>query len=331
MSELLSLWPDRASSYAVEVDRLLIAFTILIVLLSAPVFILITVFAIRYRRGKAADRRHAANRNIWLEASWTIIPFLLLFGFYIWSTRLYLSFRHPPPAAMKIDGVAKQWMWKFQHPEGQAEINQLHIPAGQPVQLLLASQDVVHSLFIPALRVKQDVVPGRYTSMWFAANKPGIYRLACAQFCGTDHAVMAGEVIVMKPADYAHWLEQGHVDVTLAAQGERLFRSRGCSGCHGPSATVHAPSLAGLYGRPVPLQNGDVVTADEAYLRDSIMLPQKQIAAGYPAIMPTFENILSEEDVLKLIAYIKSIGGELSADEFQQNGSQRNDWSEPHD
>ena len=309
MSDFIALWPGAASAYSREVDLLIGAFTVLIVALSAPVFILIVVFATKYRRGKPANRRHALDRNVWMEVSWTLAPFLLLIGFYVWSTHLFAGLYHPPAEALEIDVVAKQWMWKFRHPEGQGEINELHVPAGEPVRLVMASQDVVHSLFVPALRLKQDVVPGRYTSMWFTADTPGTYRLACAEFCGADHSVMGGSVVVMEPADYARWLEETGTDRTLAAEGAVLFRQRGCSGCHDPASTVHAPDLAGLYMRPVPLETGTTVIADAQYLRDSILLPQAQIAAGYPPIMPTFANVLDEEEVLKLVAYIQSLKG----------------------
>jgi len=309
MSDFIALWPGAASAYSREVDLLIGAFTVLIVALSAPVFILIVVFATKYRRGKPANRRHALDRNVWMEVSWTLAPFLLLIGFYVWSTHLFAGLYHPPAEALEIDVVAKQWMWKFRHPEGQGEINELHVPAGEPVRLVMASQDVVHSLFVPALRLKQDVVPGRYTSMWFTADTPGTYRLACAEFCGADHSVMGGSVVVMEPADYARWLEETGTDRTLAAEGAVLFRQRGCSGCHDPASTVHAPDLAGLYMRPVPLEGGGTVIADAQYLRDSILLPQAQIAAGYPPIMPTFANVLDEEEVLKLVAYIQSLKG----------------------
>ncbi len=303
----ISLWPSGASAYSYQLDLLVIAFTVLIVALSAPVFILLLVFIIKYRRGKDADRRHAPNRNIPLELSWTLIPFAALLGFYAWSTDLFARLYHPPADAMQIDVVAKQWMWKFQHPEGQAEINELHVPSGQPVKLTMASQDVIHSLFIPALRIKQDVVPGRYTASWFVADKPGTYRIACSQFCGSNHSEMTGSFVVMEPADYAKWLSLSSNDMSLAAEGAALFRSRGCSGCHDQGATVHAPSLVGIYGNPVPLQSGETVIADDQYIRDSILLPQSQIVAGYPSIMPTFQNVLSEEDIMKLVAYVKSL------------------------
>ncbi len=303
----IPLWPPSISGYSHQVDLLVIAFTALIISLSAPVFILLVVFAAKYRRGRPADRKHAPNRNVALEVSWSVIPFVALFGFYVWSTDLFARLYRPPADAMQIDVVAKQWMWKFQHPEGQAEINELHVPTGQPVKLTMASQDVIHSLFIPALRIKQDVVPGRYTTIWFAVDKPGVYRIACSQYCGTNHSEMAGSFVAVSPTDYAQWLSRSANDPSLAAEGAGLFRSRGCSGCHDPGSSARAPSLVGLYGNPVPLQSGQTVIADDEYIRDSILLPQSQIAAGYQPIMPTFQNVLSEEDVLKIVAYIKSL------------------------
>ncbi|MFZ5779958.1 MAG: cytochrome c oxidase subunit II [Pseudomonadota bacterium] len=307
----IALWPEQASAYAAELDRLVLGVTVLIVLLSAPVFVLIVVFAVKYRRGRAADRSHRTNRRLGMEISWAVIPFVLLIGFYVWAARLFFDAQSPPADAIEIQVLAKQWMWKFQHAGGQREINELHVPTGQPVRLTMASQDVIHSLYVPALRLKQDVVPGRYTTMWFKADKPGAYALECAEFCGADHAVMGGRLLVLRPADYAAWLEKSQVDETLAAQGARLFRSRGCSGCHGPAATVHAPPLEGLFGHPVPLQDGSLVAADEQYIRDSILLPQAQLAAGYPPIMPTFRNVLSEDELLRLVAYIKSLATDV--------------------
>jgi cytochrome c oxidase subunit 2 len=308
MSYFLKLWPEQISAYGADLDTLVLAFTVLIVLLSAPVFILLVAFAVKYRRGKPADRKHPVNQRVGLEISWAIVPFVLFLVFYVWSTGMFFDLHSAPAGSLEIDAVAKQWMWKFQHPGGQREIDQLHVPAGEPVKIVMASQDVIHSLFIPALRLKQDIVPGRYTSLWFNADRPGTYKLTCAEFCGADHSVMGGSFIVMSKADYASWLESSGVDQSLAQQGAALFRSHGCSGCHGPASTVHAPSLDGLYGKPAPLESGSIVTADEQYIRDSILLPQKQIAAGYPHIMPTFQNVLGEDDVLRLVAYIKSLG-----------------------
>ena len=303
----IPLWPDSASSYSQQLDTLVIAFTVLIVLLSAPVFILIVVFAVKYRRGKHANRKHPVNRNVVVEVSWSVVPFVALLGFYVWSTDLFAKLHYPPSDALEIDAVGKQWMWKFQHPEGQSEIDELHVPTGQPVKLTMASQDVIHSLFIPALRIKQDVVPGRYTTIWFTADKEGTYPIACSQYCGTNHSEMVGSFVAMPPAEYSRWLTRSSNDPSLVEEGAALFRGRGCSGCHGAQSTVHAPPLAGIYGRPVPLQSGDIVTADDEYIRDSILLPQSQIVAGYGPIMPTYQNVLDEGDVLKIVAYIKSL------------------------
>ncbi|MGV0818212.1 cytochrome c oxidase subunit II [Martelella sp. AMO21009] len=307
MSDFIAFWPESASAYSGRIDLLMWVFTALVVALSAPVFVLIAYYAWKYRAGRKADRSDRVNRNTLLEISWALIPFILIVILFVWSTRMFFTVHQPPPDAMEINVVAKQWMWKFEHAGGQREIDELHVPVGEPVRLSMASQDVIHSLYIPALRLKQDVVPGRYTSLWFTADKPGIYALACAEFCGADHSEMTGRFIVMEKPAFAAWLEQSGTDASLAAEGEKLFRSNGCSGCHGPAATVKAPDLEGLYGSPVPLADGSIVTADDQYIRDSILLPQSEIAAGYPPIMPTFKNVLSEDEVMKLVAYIKSL------------------------
>lgn len=314
MNTLAALLPVHASEYGGEVDLLLLCFGALTVLLSAPVFILMGWFAFKYRRGKPALRLPRPDRNIWMEVSWSVIPFILILFFYVWATRLYFAEAQPPANALEINVVAKQWMWKFQHPGGQREINELHVPSGHPIKLVMASEDVIHSLYIPALRLKRDVVPGRSETMWFEADRPGAYALTCAEFCGTDHSVMGGRFIVLKQSDYARWLEQSDVDQSLVARGAASFRSRGCSGCHGSASTVHAPRLEDLYGGPVPLEGGAVVIADEQYIRDSILLPRKQIAAGYPPIMPTFQNQLSEDEVQTLVAYIKSLAATKPGD-----------------
>ena len=307
MSGFIPLWPEQASAYAGSVDHLVLAFSVLIIALSAPVFILIVAFAVIYRRGKPADRAHPLNRNVWIETSWAVIPFLLILVFYVWSTSIYFHLHRPPADATQIEVVAKQWMWKFQHGGGQGEIDELHVPVGTDIKLNMISQDVIHSLYLPALRIKQDVLPGRYTSLWFNADKPGTYRMTCAEFCGTDHSVMGGSIVVQSAADYAAWLETFATDQTLAAQGAALFRRFGCSGCHEPHSTVRAPSLAGIYGQPVALQDGTTVIADAQYIRDSILMPSAQVAAGYVPIMPTFANVATESDLISLTAYIQSL------------------------
>lgn len=205
--------------------------------------------------------------------------------------------------------VAKQWMWTAQHGTGQREIDELHVPAGQPLRLVMTSQDAIHSFFVPAFRVKQDVLPGRYTELWFTPTVAGRFHLFCAEYCGTDHARMGGDIVVLSPAEFARWLATGAPRAGMVARGEALFRAHGCSGCHGAQATVHAPDLAGLYGRPVPLADGTLVVADERYLRDAILLPQREIAAGYPPIMPSYAGRIDDEDLFDLIAYLRSLGG----------------------
>jgi cytochrome c oxidase subunit 2 len=229
-------------------------------------------------------------------------------GLFAWSARVYFYEEVPPADALDINVIGKQWMWKTQHAEGQQEINELHIPIDQPIKLTLASEDVIHSFYIPAFRIKQDVVPGRFTTEWFQANRLGTFRLYCSEYCGADHSKMAGQVVVLSATDYRNWLAAGGQRNTLAQSGGNLFRELGCSGCHVGSTTIHAPPLEGLYGKMVPLSDGTFVTADDKYLRDSILLPSSQIVAGYQAIMPTYEGHISEEELLQLIAYLKSIG-----------------------
>lgn len=303
---MLKLLPE-ASAHAVHVDQLIAAFSALIVLLTGPVIVLMFVFAIRYRRGKQVNRDHAPNRNVALEVSWTILPFLLILGFFIVSAKMFFTIHHPPADAMSISVVAKQWMWKFQHPEGQAEIDTLHIPAGQPVKLTMTSQDVIHSLFIPALRLKQDVLPGRYTQLWFTADRPGTYHLFCSQFCGLDHATMGGAFVVMPPAAYARWLGGQASGGSLANAGANLYRRLGCGACHRSDAAASAPRLIGLYGSTVTLAGGQQVQADDQYLHDSILDPNAQEAAGYKPIMPTYRGVIGEEEAMQLVAYIRSL------------------------
>jgi cytochrome c oxidase subunit 2 len=229
--------------------------------------------------------------------------------FYAWGAKHYFVIERPPPDAMEINVVGKQWMWKIQHPEGNREIDQLHVPLGRTVKLMMTSQDVIHSFFLPEFRIKQDVVPGRYTSEWFKAQKLGTFHLFCSEYCGTSHSRMIGNVIVMTPADYENWLIQGHPADTLAQSGERLYRELGCSGCHEGRSVVRAPPLQGVFGKPVPLNDGEVVLADEAYLRDSILFPAKQIVGGYTNDMPSFVGKISEEELLEVVAYLKTLAG----------------------
>lgn len=307
MSGGLPFWPVEASAHAARVDGLFLAFSVLVLALAAPVFVLCAFYVIKYRRGRAADRSHPPSRNVWIETSWTVIPFLLTLGFFAYGADLYLDLGRPPADSLTIDVVAKQWMWKFEHPGGQSEIDDLHVPVGQDVRLSMTSQDVIHSFFVPALRIKQDVLPGRYTSLWFKADRPGTYDLRCSQFCGMDHARMIGRVIALSPGDYAAWLERAGTSGSLAVQGKALFQSLGCAGCHEGDSTTRAPSLVGIYGRPVALRDGRTVVADDQYVRDSVLDPNRDVAAGFKPVMPSFAGQVSEQELLELVAYVKSL------------------------
>lgn len=302
------LWPVAASHHAHEVDVLIAAFGTLVWLLSLPVFVLTIWFTWRYRRGRKVNRLHAPDRNVWVETSWAAIPFLLIMGFYVWATSLFLDLQHPPADALTINVVAKQWMWKFQHAQGPREINDLHVPAGTPIRLVMTSQDVIHSLYLPNLRIKQDVLPGRYTSEWFTADETGVFPLRCAEFCGTDHSVMGGKLIVMSAGDYAAWLAARTASggATPEQRGLRLFQTSGCQGCHGEVGGHVAPRLPGIFGKRIPLADGSEAVVDEQYLRDAILLPNKQVAAGFRAIMPTYANTFDADEVNDLVAYLKS-------------------------
>jgi cytochrome c oxidase subunit 2 len=227
---------------------------------------------------------------------------------FAWGASLFFTISRPPAGALEIQVVGKQWMWKFQHPDGQREINELHVPVGRPVKLTMASEDVIHSFFVPAFRVKMDVVPGRTTTTWFEATKPGVYHLFCAEYCGTKHSGMIGRVVVLEPVQYQQWLSGGAIGEPPALAGEKLFRNLGCNACHRPGPGGLGPSLEGLFGTSRELQTGDTVMADEDYLRESILNPNARIVAGYQPIMPPFQGRITEEGLLQLIAYIKSLG-----------------------
>ena len=310
---LLPLWPEAASTEAHRVDMLFIFLLTLCGLVAMGVVVCIIFFAVKYRR-RTEDQLALPSRSPkWVELTWTILPLLIFIGIFVWGARVYFALARPPKNAIEINVVAKQWMWKFQHAEGQREINELHIPVNQPVKLTLASEDVIHSFYVPAFRIHQDVLPvspGRpYRTIWFEATKTGSFHLFCSQYCGTQHSGMIGEIIVMTAADYQRWLTSGG-EGSLASMGQKLFRQLACNECHSGTAQARAPALEGLYGRLVALQDGTNIRADDSYIRESILDPRARIVAGFQPIMPTFRSQLDEEQVLELIAYIKSLGTE---------------------
>ncbi len=309
----LPFFPDRASTIAGQIDDLYFAWLILSGLVALAVAVAIVWFAVRYRRGSAAKRAvgdAAAHEKKMrrIEIVWTVVPLALFMAMFAWSAKVYYRSVRVPKDALPIYVVAKQWMWHAEHPSGEREIDELHVPADRPVELVMTSQDVIHSLSIPDFRIKQDVLPGRYTTLLFTANRPGEYRLYCTQFCGTSHSLMVGRVVVMEPAAFEGWLSAHATAPTMAARGAQRYRQLGCGGCHGAQATVRAPRLEGLFGTQVPLRDGRSVLADERFIRDAILSPTQDVPAGYEANMPAFRGQIGEEEVLEIIEYVKSLG-----------------------
>lgn len=373
------LFPEQASTAAPTVDRLFFALTGLSLVFVVGIVGAILYFSVKYRRGSDADRSNPSTGSLSVELTWTIIPLFLGTGMFVWASAAFFKMQTPPPGqALEIYVTAKQWMWKTQHPNGAREINALHIPVGRPVKLIMTSQDVIHSFYVPAFRIKHDVLPGRYYTQWFQATKPGRYHLFCTEYCGTDHSRMGGWVYAMEPADYEQWLQNGATGgsntqpgtgryqraptgaatraltdagatrapsetedasaaaagagppgatpppqdqdapaltrPSMAAAGAELFAQLRCNSCHRVDSTALYPAigpvLQGVYGHPVELQNNRSFIADEQYLRESILHPQAKLVAGYPAVMPTYQGQIGEEELMQLVAYIKS----LSAD-----------------
>ncbi|MBV9127785.1 MAG: cytochrome c oxidase subunit II [Verrucomicrobia bacterium] len=324
------VFPDAASTTAVQVDWLLAFLSLVTLFFLGIIFVPMGVFLYRYRRGNPVDRT-PLNISTWkIEVFWTTVPLVLTFVIFGWGAGLYVHMKTPPEDAQEIYVVGKQWMWRLQHPEGKREINALHVPVGRTVKLMITSEDVIHSFFIPVFRVKQDAVPGRYTMEWFKATKAGTYHLFCSEYCGTQHSGMIGWVTVMEPKDYQDWLNSGSPQETQIAAGERLFHQLGCSGCHAENSKVRAPSLVGLYGKPVPLEGGTIVTADERYLHDSIVMPAKQIVFGYENLMPSFEGQLNEEQLFQLVQYLKHLGREQPP-EYRRQGEGAAQFIVPHE
>jgi cytochrome c oxidase subunit II len=305
------LWPDRASTMAGNVDALYIFLLIVSGLMTLLIFTTLIYFAARYRQrpGVKAEQIEGSNR---LEITWTIIPFFVFIAIFAWSATIFFKSRTPPRDSTEVYVVAKQWMWKVEHAEGQREINELHVPVGRDVKLIMTSQDVIHSFFVPAFRMKQDVIPGRYTIAWFRATKPGTYHLFCSQYCGTQHSGMIGNIVVMDPAQYEAWTSGGSGG-PLSVTGEKIFAELGCSTCHRTDTQGRGPNLQGVFGHPVMLEDGRTVTADENYVRQCILDPGANRVKGFQPIMPTFQGLVSEEQVNALVAYVKSLSNAAPA------------------
>jgi cytochrome c oxidase subunit 2 len=317
------LFPERASTAAAGVDLIYFVLVGLSIIFAALVFSFIIFLAVRYRASANVDRSNPISHSNRLEFLWSFIPLVLGLAIFGWSAHAYFNLYRAPADAMEIYVVGKQWMWKIQHPEGKQEIDELHVPIGQPVKLIMTSEDVIHSFYVPAFRIKQDVLPGRYTSIWFQATETGRFHLFCAEYCGANHSRMIGSIVVMEPVDFEKWLSTGNTGApptaggaggdapaggSMATAGQKQFEQLGCITCHNPKGGGVGPSLVGVFGSNVQLQGGQTVTADEEYLRESILEPQAKVVAGYSPVMPTYQGQIGQEQLQQLIAYLKSLG-----------------------
>jgi cytochrome c oxidase subunit II len=305
MFDNLPLWPERASSMAGQVDAIYIFLLVVCGMVALLVFTCLLYFAARYR-SRAGVQAEQIDGSTPLELTWSIIPLCVFMVFFAWGALVFFKQRTPPRDATEVYVVAKQWMWKLEHAEGQREINELHVPVGRDVKLIMTSQDVIHSFYVPVFRMKQDVLPGRYTVAWFRATKPGTYHLFCAEYCGTQHSGMIGSIVVMEPAQYEAWMSGGPAG-PLSATGEKIFAELGCSTCHRPDTQGRGPNLHGVFGNPVAFADGRTQIADENYIRECILDPGAKRVKGFQPIMPTFQGLVSEEQVNALVAYIKSL------------------------
>jgi cytochrome c oxidase subunit 2 len=307
MGGTFTLFPTQGSTLAGRVDNLYFFMLAVTVFFSVLVAGLVVVLAVKYRRRKADEVGANIHGSTALEVIWTAIPLVIAMVMFVWGTSVYFALAKPPAEAMEIYIVGKRWMWKAQHLTGQREINQLHVPVGTPVKLLISSEDVIHSYYIPAFRQKIDAVPGKTTTMWFEASKAGTYQLFCAEYCGTQHSGMIGKVVAMEPREYQQWLGAGAPVGTLTSSGQQQFETLGCVTCHREDGKGRGPSLVGVFGKPQKMANGTTVLADEAYLRESILNPQAKMVQGYPPLMPSYQGQISEDALVTLLAYIKSL------------------------
>ena len=307
MEPRLQLFPDQASTLASRVDNLYFFLLATSGFFAVAVTVMVIFFAVKYRRRHPDQEGEPIHGSLALELIWTGIPFILAMVMFVWGASVYFALVRMPDEALDVYAVGKQWMWKFQHREGQREINELHIPVDTPIRVLLTSEDVLHDLYFPNFRTKMDVIPGRYTQLWFEATQTGTFHIFCAEYCGTKHSGMIGHVVVMPQAEYQAWLGGGAAEGTLAQRGEKLFTQFACITCHRPDSQGRGPVLNGLLGSTVHLGNGNTLTADPAYVRESILNPTAKVVAGFLPLMPTFQGQVTEEQILALTEYIKSL------------------------
>jgi cytochrome c oxidase subunit 2 len=313
MNQELQLLPHAATEVARSVDRLTLFLTAMSLFFVALISSLVLFFAARYRARRALQAAVQIEGSIPLELAWTAVPLLLALFSFAWGAKLYFDMNASPAGALALSVTGKRWMWKVQHPEGPREINELHVPVGVPIELTMISEDVIHSFYIPAFRLKRDVLPGRFSKLTFTADRVGEYHLFCAEYCGTKHSQMIGRVVVMQDSDYQAWLSGAPRGATPAQSGAQLFGALRCDTCHAPQSGARGPDLAGLFGTKVALADGRSVVADEDYVRESILNPAAKLVAGYAPLMPTYAGQVSEVQIQQLIAYIRSTAWAPSA------------------
>ena len=306
------LWPVSASAHSGPVDWLYIFLVALSAVTTLAIFGIILVFGMKYRRRQHREATQIEGSLV-LEIAWSVIPLGIFMVIFVWGAVLFFQLRTPPRDSAEIYVVGKQWMWKLEHMEGVSEVDELHVPVDRDIKLIMTSQDVIHSFFVPEFRIKQDVLPGRYTTLWFRATKVGAYHLLCTQYCGTNHSGMIGTVYVMSPQDYQAWLTGGAPSGSLAENGQTLFQQLGCSTCHRFDVQGRGPNLTGVFGKPVTLEDGRTVIADENYVRESILSPAAKIVSGFQPIMPSFQGQVSEDQLNSLVAYVKSLAAAPSS------------------
>ena len=308
----IPIFPDQASSFAMDVDALYFFVIAVSAFFALLVAVLVIAFGVKFHRRHAGEVGARIEGNLPMELLWSVIPTVIAMVMFGWGASVFYHLRRPPEEAMHIYAVGKQWMWKFQHLEGQREINELHVPMGRPIKITVTSEDVIHSLYFPAFRTKIDAIPGRYMELWFQATKAGTYHMFCAEYCGTNHSGMIGSVTVMEPAAYQSWLAGGAVG-SLAERGAAMFQQLACDSCHLDSGQGRGPSLKDIFGKPVALADGSTVTVNEAYLRESILNSQAKIVKGFQPLMPTFQGLISEEGLVALIEHIRSMSPNAAA------------------
>lgn len=303
----MPLYPESASNFAPDVDGLMLFIIGVCIFFAVVITVAIVYFFFRYKRKTPDEIGAPIHGDLRLEIMWIVLPFFLLMAMFGWGAVIYVDYRHTPSDTLDVYVIGKQWMWKLEQPNGRREINELHVPVNRNVRLILASEDVIHDFSVPAFRVKMDVVPGHYNSMWFKPTKAGRYHFFCSQYCGTSHAIMGGWVTVMEPDEYSAWLAgstgMGGDPVAL---GAKLYNDLACNTCHLPDGKGRGPSYNGVYGSKVKLADGSTVVADDAYIRESILQPNAKIVAGFQPVMPSFQGLVSEEQILALTAYIKA-------------------------